>query len=200
LAAACVPIRVERLDAQRFRSAGRDADDVVHREHLRGATAPRIGHHLVLGAALCEKNRLRDLRKQIHDGRAPDAQRARRESRLDHTAPFPALELTNEEDDLRLFAVARRPHRVEHGEVEEEELRREREILLQQPVAEEGPLGIGKDSVLLAEADGLERRRRKRQRSLSGAGLAHDDRRAVVAQQLVEREGDRRVTSNVQSQ
>src|SRR5215217_4767972 len=96
MSVARMPIRIQWLNTQRLRGAGRDAHDLVHGEHLRRAPSPGIGDDLVFRAPLREQYRLRHLREEIDDWRAPDAHGAGRESGLEQAASLAALELSDE--------------------------------------------------------------------------------------------------------
>ena len=122
--------------------------------------------------------------------------------RLQQRPAVVPLEGRDEKDELDPLAEAGGPEVVEPGEVEKEKLLRKREVLLQQPVGEERPSGIGQHPLVLGETDRPERGSRQKHRLAlrRRRGVADDDSEAVVAEQLVEREHQVGVAAQMEPQ
>ena len=74
-------------------------------------------------------------------------------SRFQHRLPLAPLEAGDEEDQLDPRPEPRLANPLEPGDVQEEELAGEGEILLQQPIAHEGAPAEGEHPLVLVEAD-----------------------------------------------
>ena len=96
----------------------------------------------------------------------------------------------DQENELDPLAEAGRADLVEPEEIEEQELLREGEILLQQPVGEKRPPGVRQHALVLGEAHRPERSRQAAEWACASTRrrIAGDDPEAIVAEQLVERE------------
>ena len=129
-----MPERVEGLEVQDLGCPRSRRYHLVHREDPRRLAPPGVGHHGVLVPRRHQIDGLRVLREEVDDRDASEENRARRNARLEHRPALGTLEGCDEENDLRPSAEPRRPHLGESVEIQEEELVREREVLLEQSV------------------------------------------------------------------
>ena len=104
-------------------------------------------------------------------------------------SPHMRPHIENEVSDLGAVLEPGGSQRIEAGEVQEEELVRKGEVLVQQTVAGEGAARIREHGVVFVEADRAQRIGRQAQGPDAGAGrgVADQDLVAAAAQQLVER-------------
>jgi hypothetical protein len=112
----------------------------------------------------------------------------RRNVQFQHLAAVGAFEGRQQHHHFYVAAEARCANAVQAGEVEEEELLRETEILLQEPVADEGAAGIRQHAFAFGEPDRLQCARGEDDgRDFGfGIGIAHQDLHLVIAQDLVQ--------------
>src|SRR5258706_6562557 len=135
------PARMKRVEGLERDDLARIRVDGVHRvdgEDLRTAQPARIRRDRVFVLGLIEQNGFGGLRKQVDYRRAPEPERLRGDADLE---PFPAVSVLRLRDQKHQFGAileSRRPDLLEAGNIEEEQLLRERAELLQQPGSPEG--------------------------------------------------------------
>ena len=113
-----------------------------------GQRAAAVRHDPVLELGVRQRDRLGPLREQVDDRRAAEPERVGRDvPRQVGDRPVQV------EVDLQLVArVGQRPT-AEAGQVDEQELLGEREVLGQQPVAQERAGRVGEQPLVALEAD-----------------------------------------------
>jgi hypothetical protein len=129
----------EGVEGLVFRGPTRDtvpARDRVDGVDLQATDIVRIGHHLILVAALVEADRTRALREQVDNRRAAQTKRVLRDPLNEDTVRLGVK--VHEEDYFHLVAEASPVQVLPAGEVDEPKLVREGEELGEQPVTEEG--------------------------------------------------------------
>ena len=129
-----VPMRVQRLEALRLPGLRRDGDHIIDGEHLRRDAPMCVRHERVLMSPLREQQWLSDLREEIDDRCAAQADRRCTHAGFEHVSPIGALERADRNDDLDTAARTCLAQCVEASKIEEQVLLREREILLQQAI------------------------------------------------------------------
>src|SRR5262245_60392091 len=143
---------------------------------------------VICARALVELARLRDLLEQVDRGRATEPEGASADVGLEPFDALRSLERPKEEIDVRLRTELRRAQCLESREIEKEKFLWQREVLLEEPIAEEGTLHIGQHTLVLAESDRSQRiGRQLDHRSVRPRRIAEDDGRAAVGQQLIQR-------------
>ena len=108
-----------------------DAGHLLDVVHLDGARAVDVGHDLVFRVPVIDAQRLRLVREQVDDGRAEEAHVGGAEPPVLRVAPV------EEDFDIEVRHLLRRPELLETEQVHEPELLPEREVLLEKPKAVE---------------------------------------------------------------
>src|SRR3979490_352053 len=147
---------------------------------LGGGFATCVGNDAVVGAGVIEANGLAGSGKRIDDGGTTKSKG------IDGERNVLARRGVEEEKDVQ---INDRQIAIEAGEIEEEELLGEPEVLLQNAVGRMGLSGIRNDVVVGAKADGPEARQRKGGETVSGP-VVENDAGGVAEQQLVEQTSD----------
>src|SRR5262249_7617434 len=120
----------------------------IRAHHLRNiedfecAAAANIRNDLIFVTCMFEQDGLGSEGKEINERRASQAEGLRRNAEFQHLPPVIAFELGDQDDDFGALAEVTAADFIETVEVHEEELLREAEILLEQPVSDERAHGI----------------------------------------------------------
>src|SRR4051794_32659414 len=152
-----VAVRVERLKHHCFAVLRIDAYDLIDGEDFSSVRTAHVRHDRVLILPLIQQNRLSGLIEKIDDRRAPEPKRLIRDPQPQHLLALILVIGADQKDEFRPILEAGRPDFLESHQVEEEELLRKGEVLLQQPVADKRAPRIRQHSLVLTESDGLQR-------------------------------------------
>src|SRR5262249_20384881 len=178
---------VERTELGRLAGLPTRADDGVDGEDLVRPRRVHVGYDEVLVLGVVYPDGLREPGEDVDERRAAETEHGRLHRLVE------ARRASREESDLHLVDRADLGGAPDAGEIDEEELLREGEVLLQQAVAPERVGRTRHQGVLGIEADGPDRTRRQRDGDAVGstADRVQLHLARAAAQHLVESGGDR---------
>src|SRR5262245_51973948 len=193
---------IERLELHGLVGVRIDAHHIVDREYLGSGAAADVRDHLVVVTRVLEKNRLGDMRVEIDDGYAVSAEGPGSDSGLENLAALAALERGDQKNHFRPVPKARGAESVQATQLKEQEFLRETEVLQNQTIPYEGTSGVREHALVAGESDGPQRLRSERNRLhlRFRSGVANDDARTVVAEQLVQGVGDIAFAAEIETQ
>ena len=177
-----VAVRVEGLVRRDLVAPLGDARDALDRVDLGDVLPPHVGDDSVLGLQVRQTDRLGDLPEEVRDGRAVEPERLRGDVPLEREV---AVEVEEDLEDVLEVVPGRL---LEPLHVEEEELLRKGEVLREEAVAHERPVGVGEEPLVPLEADARDDRLRQlhRRGDVARAAGPELDGDEVVVDQLVE--------------
>src|ERR1035437_9558298 len=184
-----MPERVKRLEPHYLLRLRVGAYDFGDFKDFGCAAPPDIRNYVVFDVPVVQQNRFRGSLVEVYDGSAAQPEGPRGDPQFQHLLPVAAFERRDQYYNIGGLSEASRTDAVETGQIEEEELLREAEVLLQQAVAHKGSPGIRQNPLVLRKTHRLQRVRGQDHglHLRLGRGIADDDLHAVIAQQLIER-------------
>ena len=143
-----VPQGVKGMEPLHGVAARRRALDVGDRVDLVGVRGARIRMDGIFDRGVCQPDRIGPVSEQVHGGGAAELEVLGRELHVDARGGL--TQQNRQLEKVRLLGAGRP---IESGQVHEEELVRKGEVLLEQPVANEGFRRILEETLVPVEPD-----------------------------------------------